>query len=166
MNPHRIHKGFTIQVHDLCVVQCQGGNVDARPWRVLFIALLLVGAAAAVGYYAYQAGIARGVAEGVGISAPSAGTMPVTPYGYGPYFHPRPFGFGPLGCLVPFLFFFVFFGLLKGLFWGRRWGWGPRHGMWGHNFGPEGSDAPPMFREWHRRAHEDPPSGEPKPESK
>src|SRR3990172_6614214 len=106
-------------------------DVYGRPWRFVLVALLLIGTAAAVGYYAYQAGMARGVAEGAGITAPAAGVMPIAPY----YFHrPFGFGFGGLGCLVPFLFIFVFFGVMRTMFWGGRWGWGHGHGMGGHKF--------------------------------
>ncbi|MEX0788100.1 MAG: hypothetical protein WD040_04810 [Anaerolineales bacterium] len=138
-------------------------DVYGRPWRFVLIALLLIGTAAAVGYYAYQAGMARGVAESASITAPPAGAMPMAPF----YFHPRPFGFGfgGLGCLVPILFFFLFFGLLKSMFWGGRWGWGHGHGMGGHKYGPEGSDVPPMFREWYRRMHEEKPAEDLKPKS-
>ncbi|HEX9681307.1 MAG TPA: hypothetical protein VGA32_07620 [Anaerolineales bacterium] len=124
----------------------------SRPWRALFVGLLLIGALAAVAYYGYQAGIVRGLAEGASVTTPESGVIPVVPYA--PYFYPHAFGFGPLGCLIPFLFFFLFFGLFRGLFWGGRWGWG--HGHWRHEgkYGPEGPDVPPMFREWHRRAHE------------
>lgn len=124
----------------------------SRPWRVLFVGLLLIGALAAVAYYGYQAGIARGLAEAGNLTAPEGGAMPVVPYG--PYFYPRPFGFGPFGCLIPLLFFFLLFALFKGLFWGRHWGWGHGHGRDGGKYGPEGADVPPMFREWHRRMHE------------
>ncbi len=130
----------------------------SRPWRALLIGLLLIGALAAVAYYGYQAGIARGLAEGANLTAPEGGVIPIVPYG--PYFYPRPFGFGPLGCLIPFLFVFLFFALFRGMFWGRRWGWGPGHGMGGAKFGAEGHDVPPMVREWHRRMHE-PEAGEP-----
>ncbi len=149
--------------------------------RIIFgilLALALLAGAATIGVMAYQAGVARGLAEGgqfvlpggEGV-APEAG-VPVYPY-YGSYH--RPFGFGPfgwgwgggfgfLGCLFPLILFFLFFSLLRGLFWWRRpWGWG-----WGGHHGGHGQGAPPMFEEWHRQAHGQttPPSSEPSnPES-
>lgn len=128
----------------------------SRPWRALLVGLLLIGAMAAVAYYGYQAGMARGLAEGASLTTPEGGVIPVVPYA--PYFYPRAFGFGPLGCLIPFLFFFLFFALFKGMFWGRHWGSGHGHGK----YGPEGSEVPPMVREWHRRMHH-PEAGGPGP---
>ena len=52
---------------------------------------------------------------------------------------------GLAGCLFPLLFFFLIFIALRGLFWHRHWG---RH----HDHWEKG--VPPMFEEWHRRAHE------------
>jgi hypothetical protein len=132
--------------------------------------LLVVGALAAVGIYAYSWGVAQGALQNTQIVVPEGGqgTVPVYPYG-GPFYHFGPgfgygrwgFGLGPLGCLFPLLGFFLLFALLRGLFWGG-WGrrrWGGYGGGWGHH-GP-----PPMFEEWHRRAHgEAPPAEQPKNE--
>jgi len=110
---------------------------------VLGILLVLVLAAGVAGV-AYNAGVARGVVESGKITPPPPGTVPY-PY-YGPFFHYgfHPFGFG-FGFLFPLLFFFLFFGLLKGLFWRP----------WGGYYGRYGKGVPPMFEEWHRRAHEE-----------
>ena len=108
---------------------------------VLGILLVLVLAAGVAGI-AYNAGVSRGIVESGKITPPPPGTAPY-PY-YGPFhygFHPF-FGFG---FLFPLLFFFLFFGVLRGLFW-RPWG-----GYYGHY----GKGVPPMFEEWHRRAHEE-----------
>lgn len=129
--------------------------MDSRSWRALLIGILLIGAIAAVGYYGYQTGMARGLAEGASLTAPEQGAVPIFPYApFAGHFYPHFFGLGPLGCLIPFLFFFLFLGLLRGLFWGRHWGWGRGHGMGGGKYGPEGSEVPPMVREWHRRMHD------------
>jgi hypothetical protein len=133
------------------------GEMYSRPWRIFLIGLLLLGAAAAAGYYGYQAGVARGVAEGVAAGAPPADLLPFPAYGH--YYYPRPFGFGLLGCLVPLFFVFLFFGVLRGAFWRSHWGWGMGSGHHGPH-GMEGKEVPPMFREWHRRAHEPAPEGE------
>jgi hypothetical protein len=125
----------------------------SRPWLAILMALLLIGAVAVVGYYVYQAGLAQGMALGAARGAPEVGAAPWA--AFPPYYYARPFGFGLLGCLIPLAFLFLIGGLFRGLFWGRHWGWGQGHGRWwGHRFGPEGADLPPMFREWHRRAHE------------
>lgn len=105
---------------------------------VAILLVLLIGAG--VAGIAYNAGVARGLA-GSGQISPPPGVAPY-PY-YGPYWH-GPFGF--FGFLFPLLFFFLIFALLKGLFWGRHWGGYPGH--WG-------GGVPPMFEEWHRRAHEE-----------
>ena len=139
--------------------------------RIVFgvlLALLVLAGVAAVGVYAYNAGVARGLAENVTLAAPGAeGVAPALPYAYGyggPFFFHRPFGwgFGPLGCLFPLLFFVLFFGLLRGVFWRGRWGhgWG-HHGGWRHGEHDE-HGVPGPFEEWHKRAHgESPPPAEP-----
>ncbi len=113
--------------------------MNRRGLLAVVLILVAVGVAAA----AYQAGVARGVVESGRLPAPAPG---VPPYGYyGPYWH-GPFGFGFFGFLFPLLFFFLIFVLLRGLFWGPRWGW---HGPWRYG-------APPSLEEWHRKAHESP----------
>jgi hypothetical protein len=113
-------------------------------FRVLAL-LVVVGILAGIGVYVYNAGVAQGLA------APRGDGGSLAPYPYaGPYFYPR-FGFGWLFCLLPLIFFFLF-----PLFGWRRWGWGGRsRGDWEKRI-------PPMFEEWHRRAHE--PQPERKPE--
>lgn len=124
----------------------------------VLLALVLLAGVVAVGVAAYNAGVARGLAETGTQVAPRWGAGPHGFYYGAPFFFPRPFfGFGLLGCLVPLGFFFLLFVLLRGLFWGPRWGWGH-----GGPYGPGGKGAPPMFEEWHRRAHEpkeEPPQG-------
>ncbi len=140
--------------------------MNRRILLAIFVLVLLVVVAVGAGAYAYQIGVAQGVASSAKLVAPDgAGTVPVAPYYYGaPFFYPRPFGFGFgfLGCLFPLLGIFLFFGLLRAIFWGGRRGWGGYgwHGYgWGgrggQDFGPEGKDVPPMFAEWHKRSHGD-----------
>lgn len=110
------------------------------PFRLL-IALVAIATLAAVGFYAYNLGVAHGLAQsGHALATPGAGP----PYAYWP--HPWAFGFGffPFFPLL-FILFLVF--VLRGLFW-RGWG-DPR---WGHWHG----GVPPAFEEWHRRAHAQP----------
>lgn len=121
--------------------------MNGRTIPVVVLVLLLIAGAIGIGIYAYNVGVAQGLADSGKLVAPAPGVVPY-PY-YGPYFFHGPFGFGYgfLGCLFPLLFFFLFFGLLRGLFWRGRWGWGGyRGGEW--------KGAPPMFEEWHKRAHE------------
>ena len=120
------------------------GNTGLR----IVAGLVLVAAIAGIAFFAFQAGVARG--SPITIEAPSGETAPLPYYGYGMPYH-RPFGFGyGFGCLGPLLAFFLLFLAFRFLFWGPRWGWGPR-GPWRHGWGEGG--VPPMFEEWHKRAH-------------
>ena len=112
-------------------------------WRVLLVLVVIAGIVG-IGVYAYNMGVAQGMAESGKLAAPPAGVVPA-PYYYGGPFFFHPFGFGLAGCLFPLLFFFLIFIALRGLFWHRHWG---RH----HDHWEKG--VPPMFEEWHRRAHE------------
>lgn len=115
--------------------------------------LVLIAAIAGIAYVAFQAGVAQG--SPIAIEAPSGETapLPYPYYGWGGPFH-RPFGFG-IGCFGALFLVLLFFLAMKAvriLFWGPRWGWAHhgRHGPWGwHRSG----GVPPMFDEWHRRAH-------------
>ena len=114
-------------------------------------ALVLIAAVAGVAFFAFQAGVAQG--SPITIQAPSGETapLPYPYYGYAP-FH-RPFGFGFLGCLIPLFFFLLLFGAFRFLLWGPRWGyrgWPGGHGPWGRHWE---NGVPPMFEEWHKRAH-------------
>jgi hypothetical protein len=102
-------------------------------WAVV-LAVAIV--ATLVGVFAYNAGVAHGVAQS---AQASGGASAFPPYGF--Y---RPWGFG---FFFPFLFFGLWFLALRGLFWGGGW---RRHRCYGGGY----SDLPPAFDEWHRRAHE------------
>lgn len=111
---------------------------------LLFIVLIV--AIGGVGTYAYNVGLAQGVAQADKLPAPATGPVPYYPYYGGPFFfHPFGFGFGFLGLLFPLFFFFLIFALVRGIFWGGRWG----HRRWM----AEGN-VPAPFEEWHRKAHE------------
>jgi hypothetical protein len=124
--------------------------------------LVLLAAIAGIAFFAFNAGMARGAA--INIQAPAAPQtdgqpIPAVPYyGYGmPYFwRPFPFfGFGCFGVLIPLFLLFLAFGAARRMIWGPRWGWRHmHHGPWGDK-GPGDPDfVPPMFAEWHKRAHE------------
>ncbi len=111
--------------------------------------LVLLAVIAAIGFFAFQAGVAKG--SPITIEAPSGETMPMPyphyGYGYGMRGH-HPFGFG-FGCLIPVFGVLLLVLALKSfrvMMWGPRWGWRGRHGWGEHN-------VPPMFDEWHKKAH-------------
>jgi hypothetical protein len=117
-------------------------------WRGILIAVLVIGAASAIGIGSYNAGVAHGFAEsGRAIAAaPGAET-----YLHGRH-HSWGWGFFPI---FPLLVFFWFFVVMRGLWWR-----GPWRGGWGHRYHYDG--VPPAFDEWHRRAHaETPPAPKP-----
>jgi len=132
-----------------------GGN----GWRfaiglVLVVALIL--GAAAIGYAAYNAGVAQGAAVAAGAPAVVPAALPAyAPYGPMMYGYGSPhFGFGFLGCLIPLFFLFVVFGLFRFVVRGGMWG--HRHGGWGpRGFMHEGMSAEWLGRaeEWHRKQH-------------
>ncbi|HNQ94676.1 MAG TPA: hypothetical protein PKK96_14730 [Anaerolineales bacterium] len=111
--------------------------------------LVLFAVIAAIGFFAFQAGVAQG--SPITIEAPSGESAPAPypHYGYGYGMRPHhPFGFG-FGCLFPIfgiLLFILAFKSFRVMMWGPRWGWGGRHG-WGEH------GVPPMFDEWHKKAH-------------
>ena len=132
---------------------------------LVLIALIAVG-----GFMAYRAGVAQGtlqapaVATAIGKAAENGQIAPMYGYGYGygpgfyPFFGPH-FGFFPFGICGSILLIFLIFGLLRFLFF-RPWrmGWGHHHGPWGRHW--EGG-VPPMFNEWHKRAHGEEPEASP-----
>ncbi len=119
--------------------------MNGRILLSVLLVLVLVALLAGAGVYAYNVGVAQGLAQSGKLTTPAPGVLPY-PY-YGPFFfHPFGFGFGLFGFLIPLFFFLLFFGLLRALFWRGRWGWrGPRD---------YGQGVPPAFEEWHHRAHE------------
>ena len=133
------------------------GNTGLR----IVSALVLLAAIAGIGFFAYQAGIAQGSPITIEAPAGDANTVPAPypyyGYGYGRPFH-YPFGFG-FGCFGPLLALFLIFIALKSfrlLFWGPRWGWGHHggRGPWSRHWE---NGVPPMFEEWHKRAHDEQP---------
>ena len=109
-----------------------------------FIAILVIGGLIAVG--AYDAGLSQAVVQ----TAPAASGAPAVYYGH-PYGYGWGFGFFPFGFLFPLLGIFIFFGLLRMLFWGGRGYYGHR-GWYGDG---QQHDVPSRFDEWHKRAHGD-----------
>ena len=131
------------------------GNTGLR----IISALVLVAAIAGVAIFAFQAGVAKG--SPVTIEAPAGQPAPYPYYGM-PFYHPWGwgFGFGFLGFLIPIFLFFLALRALRFLFWGPGWRWGYHHrGPWGRGWE---NGVPPMFEEWHKRAHNVPGGSEPK----
>lgn len=131
-----------------------GNNIGLR----IVSALVLVAAIAGIAYFAFQTGVAQG--SPITVQAPSGETVPAPYpyYGYGYGFHrPWGFGFGFFGFLILIFLFFAALRAFRFLFWGSRWGWGHHHGHgpWGRHWE---NGAPPMFEEWHKRAHGEPPA--------
>lgn len=142
--------------------------------------LLAIGLLFGVGFGAFRAGYARGVAESPAIAEALAQGLPegsaVTPfqrgfggpmmyhgYGYGYAGHPHMwgphFGFFPLGGLLGFLFMaFLFFGLLRLVFFRRHWAWA--HAHWHGHHGPEGG-TPPWARGGPQQPAPDAPAAQP-----
>lgn len=117
-------------------------NSPHRRLRWARAALTLL-AVTAVGVIAYNFGVSHGLAEHVSAGAPAAYAYPY-PY---PYPYPRPWGFG---FLSPLLFLFLGFFVLRLLLWGGGRGRWQRSGACASG---RGHHVPPMFDEWHRRAH-------------
>jgi len=130
--------------------------------------VLLVGLVVGGIFMAFRAGEAQGISQSPAAataivqSAESGQPVPVPPMMYG-----RPYGYGypmyghhgfffPLGAICGSIFFlFLIFGLMKLVFFGgmRHRGWeGHHHGPWGRHWE---NGVPPMFEEWHKKAHGD-----------
>jgi hypothetical protein len=135
-------------------------------------ALLVLGLIAGAGAFGYRAGMAQGisqapvVAKAIEKAAENGQVAPqmMYPRGFGYGYSPMPFhhaGFFPFGAICGSIFFlFLFFGAMKMLFFRRMmWSGGHMHGPWGRHW--EGG-VPPMFSEWHKRAHGETPEGEKK----
>ena len=132
-------------------------------------ALVFLVVLSAIAVFAFNAGVAQG--SPVTIPAPAGQTapMPAPFYGYGygmPFHHPFGFGYG-FGCFGPLLALFLVFLAFKAfrvMLWGPRWGHMGHHGgrgPWGRHWE---NGVPPMFDEWHKRAHD--PSAENKESAK
>jgi hypothetical protein len=122
--------------------------------RIVGVLVLLVGIAA-VGYFAYTAGLAQGQTAApvtTGADAIGAGHAP---WGYHPV---RSLAFFPgLLCLAPFFLCLFIFLPLRMVFGSHRMRM-HMHGKW--HEGGCGDGIPSPVEEWHRRMHETKKQGE------
>jgi hypothetical protein len=108
------------------------------------------------------------VATAISKAAENGQVAPVPPmmyghgYGYGYPMYGRHFGFHPLGAICGSIFFlFLFLGFMKMIFFRgmmhRGWEGHKHHGPWSRHWE---NGVPPMFEEWHKRAHGEKPEAE------
>ncbi|MCE9644942.1 MAG: hypothetical protein K8S20_03000 [Chloroflexi bacterium] len=133
-------------------------------FRVIGV-LLLVGLVAAGGFMAFRAGEASGISQAPAVATAiseasqngQAVNLPPMMYGHGygpgyPMMYGRHFGFFPGGICFSIFFLFLFLGALRMIFFRRMHHGGHMHGPWGRH---GGDGVPPMFNEWHQRAHDE-----------
>jgi len=116
----------------------------------IIAAVLLIGVIVGVGAFAYRAGMSQNLA--IDPQQFDGGKFPMAPHMV--YGHR---GFHPGGFLIPFFLILLVFGAIRTLFWGRPRRWHHMHAyraMKGAGYGNCDRGLPPMFDEWHRRAHE------------
>ena len=112
-------------------------------WAAILGALLL---AAVVGVMAYNAGVAHGIQQSGKIVVAPPGAPAAAPYPYPyPYYGWHPWGFGFF--FGPLILLFVFFSILRAVFWRAAW----RRGAYGA-YGACGPGG--RMEEWHRQMHE------------
>ena len=105
-------------------------------WRGVLIALLVLGAAAAIGVGACNAGMAQGIAESSrALAAPPAGV----PYAYYGWHRPWGVGFFPI---FPFFFILLVFLAARGLWWRGGWHRGGYGYGCGYGYPPPGDRRP------------------------
>ena len=131
----------------------------SRIFAVFLLLVVLAVGGSAVAATAYQAGVSAGVAQVAADGGTVVNPVVVPAYNWG--WNP---GFGFFGFLATLFFIFLFFGLLRAIFWGgrdHRNGWGPGGPGWGgpggRGWDQEGSPwrdkAHGTFETWHREAH-------------
>jgi hypothetical protein len=139
----------------------KGPFIVLRVIGFLLLTALFVGG----GVMAYKAGIAQGISQAPAVAtaiskaAENGQVAPIPPmmygqeYGYGYPMYGHHFGFLPFGICGSILFLFLFLGMMKMIFFRGMWhrdGGEHRHGPWGRHWE---NGVPPMFEEWHKRAH-------------
>ena len=129
------------------------GNIFGR----IVAGLVLIAVIAGIAFFAFNAGVAQGVATKVPQSVTQPGTMPYPYYGAPFFWHPFGVFGGIFGFIIGLLILIFVFRLISFVVFGPRWGWGGgrmyRH-AWRHGWS-EG-DVPPMVKEMHDRLHGNP----------
>jgi hypothetical protein len=124
-------------------------------WLRILAGLVLLLAIAGLTFMAYQSGVNH---TSMVVAQTASGTAPA-PYPYYGWIWP-PFLF-PFGCFVPLIALFLIFlafSAFRFMLWGpRRWEH-TMHRHYGHWDSENG--VPPMFDEWHKRAHGQTPTEE------
>ena len=149
-------------------------------FRVIGVLLLIV-LIAVGGFMAFKAGEANGIAQAPAIAtaiekaAENGQPADLPPmmsghqygYGYGsPMMYRHHFGFFPGGICFSIFFLFLLFGALKMIFFGRMHHMHHHGGHWRGPWGRHWEDGvPPMFNDWHKRAHGEKPEEEKPSES-
>ena len=121
--------------------------------------LVLVGAVIGLGIFSYRAGMSQGLA--LDPQQFEGGRFPTVPdMAYG---HPR---IGFFGLLVPLFLMLMAFSAIRALVWGGTRHWHHMHGYRGMHpgagYGYCERGVPPIFDEWHRRAHDQGPDADKK----
>jgi hypothetical protein len=131
--------------------------MKGRIFAGLFLVFVLVVGAIGLSAVAFNMGVSQGIAQGAQVmQVPAAEAGNAVRMYSGPYFYPRPFGFGfgLGGILIAGLVLFLIFGLVRRIIWGGAmvgpWAFRRGFGHWGAN-GAAG--VPPMVEEWHKRMH-------------
>jgi hypothetical protein len=115
--------------------------------------LVLLAAIAGIAFFAFNAGVTRGAVTNLPAPSVENGVAPFPYFGH----YGMPFHFFGFGCFAPLAVLFLVclaFGSMRRMFWGPRWGghfMHRHHGPWGERSSDE--FVPPMFKEWHTRAH-------------
>jgi hypothetical protein len=120
------------------------GGARMRRGIVIGVTLLGIAAAVLIAVGAYHAGAHHTVVQQ---TTQSGEIVRVGPGYYGHW----GWGFFPGFLLFPLILFGFFF-LMRGLFWGRRWGGPGGPGGYGRGYGWEEKGR--MFEDWHKRQHE------------
>ena len=93
------------------------GKIFAR----ILAGLVLIAVVAGIAFFAFNAGVAQGVATKLPQSATQPGNMPYFHYGAPFFWHPF---FGIFGFLIGLFVLFFVFRLISFIVFGPRWGWG------------------------------------------
>ena len=147
-------------------------------------AVIVLGLIAVGGFMAFKAGEANGIAQAPAVATAISkaaengqpANVPPMMYGHGygfGYGHPmmygrHHFGFFSGAFCFGILFLFLLLGALRMMFFGRmhmmhHHGGGHWRGPWGRHWE---DGVPPMFNEWHKRAHGEQPADEKTDEEK